>query len=147
MKKFLIRIPCFTLLMILNSIIAFALFSSAHDAFAQDNSFAKNETAPSGIDWDTLCNDVSQMNILLQPCSDLVNSNGTLTSVGETAMSCVSNGLSLGIEAIHHGVPLSRVIFGLGLLAQPTGCGDWINMNSIESASQFQFLTQAFNLH
>lgn len=106
-----------------------------------------NETAPSGIDWNTLCTDTSQMSILLQPCSDLVNSNGTLTPAGDTAMGCIRSVLSLGLGALHHGVLLERVIFGLGLLVQPTGCGDTVNMNAIESPNQFKFLTQAFSLH
>ena len=127
-------------------LMLFSIMPSAV-AFAQVTSFAENQTAPSGIDWNTLCNDVDQMNILLQPCSDLISSNGTLTSAGDTTMSCISNGLSLGLDALHHGMSLSKVIFGLGLLAQPTGCGDFINMNSIDSASQFQFLIQAFKLH
>jgi len=128
------------------SVVMFLVTPSASLAFAQA-SLAENKTAPSGIDWNILCNDVDQMNILLQPCSDLVDSNGTLTSAGVTTMSCISNGLSLGLDALHHGMSLSKVVFGLGLLAQPTGCGEFINMNSIESVSQFQFLMQAFNLH
>jgi hypothetical protein len=127
--------------------MTFSGMPSVSVAFVQGTSFSGNKTAPSGIDWNTLCNDVSQMNILLQPCSDLTNSNGTLTSAGETTMLCISNGLSLGLDALHHGMSLSKVIFGLGLLAQPTGCGEFINMNSIETTSQFQFLIQAFNLH
>lgn len=133
---------------LLTSIIVLALISSSTRVFAQQNmTSAANMTAPSGIDWDTLCNDISQMSILFQSCIDLVNQNGTLTSAGETAMGCVKNGLSLGLEALHHGVPLGRVIFGLGLLAQPTGCGSVLNMNAVESTNQFQFLTQAFSLH
>lgn len=87
------------------------------------------------------------MNILYQSCSNLVNQNGTLTPAGETAIECIKNGLSLGLEALHHGVPLSSVIFGLGLLMQPTGCGDTVNMNSVESPNQFQFLTRALGVH
>jgi hypothetical protein len=49
------------------------------------------ETAPSGIDWNTLCTDLSQMNILLQNCSHLLNSNGTLTPAGDRAIWCVKN--------------------------------------------------------
>jgi hypothetical protein len=75
-----------------------------------------------------------------------VSQNGTLTSAGETAMGCIKSGLSLGLEALHRGVPLSSVILGLNLLTQPTGCGGEINMNAIESASQFQFLTRAMGL-
>ena len=132
----------------LTPIIVLALIPLSTCVFAQQNmTSAANMTAPSGIDWNILCNDISQMSILFQSCNDLVNQKGTLTSAGETAMGCIRNGLSLGLEALHHGVPLERVIFGLGLLAQPTGCGSVVNMNAVESANQFQFLTQAFSLH
>ena len=132
---------------IMSSILAFAVLSLTPKAFAQEDITGVNETAPSGIDWNTLCTDISQINILLQPFSDLVNSNGTLTPAGDTVMGCVRSVLSLGLGALHHGVPLGRVIFGLGLLAQPTGCGDTVNMNAVESPNQFKFLTQAFSLH
>lgn len=131
----------------MNSIVIFTILSLTPKAFAQEDIPGGNETAPSGIDWNTLCTDISQMNILLQPCSNLVNSNGTLTSVGDTAMGCIRSVLSLGLGALHHGVPLGRVIFGLGLLVHPAGCGDTVNMNAIESLNQFKFLTQAFSLH
>jgi len=128
--------------------IVMALISPSTMVFAQQNTTAAaNMTAPSGIDWNILCNDISQMSILFGSCNDLVNQKGTLTPLGETAMGCIRNGLSLGLEALHHGVPLERVIFGLGLLVQPTGCGSVVNMNAVESANQFQFLTQAFSLH
>ena len=131
----------------MSSIVAFTVLSLTPKAFAQEDITGVNETAPSGIDWNTLCTDISQMNILLQPCSDLVNSNGTLTPAGDTAIGCIRNVLSLGLGELHHGVPLGKVIFGLGLLMQPTGCGDAVNMNAVESPNQFKFLTQAFSLH
>ena len=92
-------------MMLFSSFMVMVLVTpSSSVAFAQA-SFAENKTAPSGIDWNTLCNDVDQMNILLQPCSDIIDSNGSLTSAGVTAMSCISNGLSLGLDALHHGMP------------------------------------------
>jgi hypothetical protein len=127
------------------SIIALTVSCFVPDAFAQ-NSTLGNVTASSGIDWRILCNNISQMNILYQSCDNLVSQNGTLTTAGETAMGCIKNGLSLGLEALHHGVSLASVVFGLNLLTQPTGCGGEINMNAIESANQFQFLTRAMGL-
>jgi hypothetical protein len=127
------------------AIIALAISCFVPDTFAQ-NSTLGNVTASSGIDWRILCNNISQMNILYQSCDNLVSQNGTFTSAGQTAMGCIKNGLSLGLEALHHGVPLSSVIFGLNLLTQPTGYGGEINMNGIESANQFQFLTRAMGL-
>jgi hypothetical protein len=126
------------------SIIVVSVIHLVPEAFGQQNS---NMTASSGIDWNTLCTDISQMNILYQSCSNLVNQNGTLTPAGETAIGCIKNGLSLGLEALHHGVPLSSVVYGLGLLVQPTGCGNSVNMNSVESPNQFQFLTRALGVH
>jgi hypothetical protein len=127
------------------AIIALAISCFVPHTFAQ-NSTLGNVTASSGIDWRILCNNISQMNILYQSCDNLVSQNGTFTSAGQTAMGCIKNGLSLGLEALHHGVPLSSVIFGLNLLTQPTGYGGEINMNGIESANQFQFLTRAMGL-
>ncbi|MFY9870481.1 MAG: hypothetical protein WAK17_12230 [Candidatus Nitrosopolaris sp.] len=125
-----------------SSIILVSVIHLVPEAFGQQGT---NMTASSGIDWNTLCTDISQMNILYQSCSNLVNQNGTLTPAGETAIECIKNGG--GLEALHHGVPLSSVIFGLGLLMQPTGCGDTVNMNSVESPNQFQFLTRALGVH
>jgi hypothetical protein len=127
-----------------SSIIMVSAIHLVPEAFGQQGS---NMTASSGIDWDTLCTDISQMNILYQSCSNLVNQNDTLTPAGETAVECIKNGLSLGVQAMHHGVPLSSVIYGLGLLVQPTGCGNAVNMNSVESPNQFQFLTRALGVH
>ena len=131
---------------ILISIVAFALLPITK-VFAQNAIISGNKTAPSGIDWNTLCTDLSQMNILLQNCNHLLNSNGTLNPAGDRAMWCVRTILSLGLGALHKGSSLSNVIFGLGLLAQPTGCGNTVNMNAVKSPNQFRFLTQAFNLH
>ncbi len=64
----------------------------------------------------------------------------------ETAIGCIMNGLSLGLEALHHGVLLWRVIFSLGLLTQPTRCGSVVSMNAMDSSDQFQFLTHAMGL-
>ena len=133
---------------IMSSIVTFAVLSLTPKAFAQEDITGGNKTAPSGIDWNTLCTDISQMNILLQPCSDLVNSNGTLTPAGDTAMGCIRNitmsfrtwgGTSRSTIRESHVWPW--------VVVQPTGCGDTVNMNAVESPNQFKFLTQAFSLH
>jgi hypothetical protein len=131
---------------ILISIITFTSLQVTK-VFAESAITSGKETAPSGIDWNTLCNDLSQMKILFQKCSHLLNLNGTLTPAGDRAMWCVSNVLSLGLGALHRGSSLSSVVFGLGLLAQPAGCGNTVNMNVVKSSNQFRFLTQAFDLH
>ena len=136
-------------ILLLGLLIVMTILCVGQKAFGQQNSTppGDNATAPSGIDWGILCNDISQMNILYQSCGDLVSQNGTLTTAGDRAIGCIKNGLSLGLEALNHGVPLPKVIFGLGLLTQPVGCGGVINMNAIDSPNQFQFLTRALGLH
>ena len=128
-------------------ILTFIAFHLVPKALAQENIIGEKKIAPSGIDWNTLCTDLSQMYIVLQTCNHLVNSDGTLTYAGNTTMGCIKSILSLDLGAIHRGTSLSSAIFGLGLLVQPTGCGNTVNMNAIESPNQFRFLTQAFNLH
>jgi hypothetical protein len=86
------------------------------------------------------------MNILYQSCDNLVSHKWYFNLSRRQAMGCIKNAFSLGLEALHRGVPLSSVIYGLNLLTQPTGCGGDINMNVIESANQFQFLTHAVGL-
>jgi hypothetical protein len=144
MNKFMILNVTTTIILI--SIIALTLVPVTK-VFAESTVTNGKETAPSGIDWNTLCTDLSQMNILLQKCNHLLNSNGTLTPAGDRAMWCVKSILSLGLGALHKGSSLSTVLFGLGLLAQPTGCGNTVNTNAVKSSNQFRFLTQAFNLH
>lgn len=128
-------------------ILIFVAFPPVPNALAQEYIVGEKKVAPSGIDWNTLCIDLSQMNILLQTCNQLVNSNGTLTPTGNVTMGCIKSIMSLGIGAIHRGTSPASAVFGLGLLAQPTGCGNTVNMNEIKSLNQFRFLTQAFNLH
>ncbi len=54
---------------------------------------------PTGIliTWSTICNAGSNMGLLLQSCSDLVNADGTLTTAGDTAKACIANGVGLAL--------------------------------------------------
>jgi hypothetical protein len=72
--------------------------------------------APSRFDQNTLCSDISQMNLLLQQSTDLVNSNGNLTPAG-AEMGCDNYGgqcirfvLSIRVHMLHYRVPLGDVI-------------------------------------
>jgi hypothetical protein len=83
--------------------------------------------APSRIDRNTHCTDISQMNMLLRRCS-LVNSNGTLTPARDTAMSCnnyvgqrIRCVLSIGLYAILRNNVRNRH----GLLAHLTDVVKW----------------------
>jgi hypothetical protein len=128
-------------------ILVFSVISLTPKAIAQDGITGGKKFAPSGIDWNTLCTDLSHMNLLSQKCTQLINSNGTLTPIGTTTMECIKSVLSFGLSANHRGTPLSSAVYGLGLLAQSTGCGNEVNMSPIESPNQFKLLLQTFNLH
>jgi hypothetical protein len=46
-------------------------------------------------DWNSICNQVQSL--LVQSCGDLLNSDGTPTQSGETAVGCIRNGVALGL--------------------------------------------------
>ncbi|SRR6266487_4063640 len=89
------------------------------------------------LSWNTICNTASKMGLLLQSCGDLVNSDGTLTTAGNTAKVCIVNGVELGYKAISLGVPYSLAVGGLGALAGMTGCGGIVDMSKIPTQDQF----------
>src|SRR5215467_15794598 len=83
------------------------------------------EEESSGPDWNNICNQVQSL--LVQSCGDLVNSDGTLTQSGETAVGCIRNGVVLGLGGLATGLPLFLIIPGLKALSGPTGCGNIVN--------------------
>ncbi len=76
-------------------------------------------------DWNNICHQVQSL--LVQSCGDLVNSDGTLTQSGETAVGCIRNGVALGLGGLAYGLPLPLIIPGLKALSGPTGCGNIVN--------------------
>ena len=83
------------------------------------------EEQSSEPDWNNICNQVQSL--LVQSCGDLVNSDGTLTQSGETAVGCIRNGVALGLGGLAYGLPLPLIIAGLKALSVPTGCGNIVN--------------------
>jgi hypothetical protein len=94
---------------------------------------------PTGIllSWSTICNTGSNMGVLLQSCSDLVNPDGTLTAAGVTAKACIANGVGLALGGLGLGLPYDTVISGLNALAGMTGCGGIVDMSKIPTQDQF----------
>jgi hypothetical protein len=83
------------------------------------------EEQSSGPDWNSICNQVQSL--LLQFCGDLVNSDGTLTQSGDTAVGCIRNGVFLGLGGLATGLPLFLIIGVLKALSVPAGCGNIVN--------------------
>ena len=95
------------------------------------------EEQNNGPDWNNICKQVQSL--LVQSCGDLVNSDGTLTQSGETAVGCIRNGVVLGLGGLATGLPLFLVIGGLKTLSAPTGCGNIVNWDAA-NLDQLNFL-------
>jgi hypothetical protein len=95
-----------------------------------------------GPDWNSIC--IQVQSLLVQSCSDLVNSDGTLTQQGQTAVGCIRNGVLLGLGGLSQGLPLPVVIGGLKLLSNPTGCGNIVNWDAA-NLDQLNLLKQVFS--
>ena len=67
------------------------------------------EEQSSGPDWNNICNQVQSL--LVQSCGDLVNSDGTLTQSGETAVGCIRNGVLLGLGGLPHLAKFPRAVY------------------------------------
>ena len=98
------------------------------------------EEQSSEPDWNNICNRVQSL--LVQSCGDLVNSDGTLTQSGETAVGCIRNGVVLGLGGLATGLPLFLIIGGLKALSVPTGCGNIVNWDGA-NLDQLNFLKNA----
>lgn len=79
-------------------------------------------------DFRPLCNLLQVA--LSNSCDDLVNSDGSLTSLGKDTMWCTLNGAVIGGIASAY-IPLPLVLQGLNLLAEPTGCGGLVNTDML----------------
>jgi hypothetical protein len=95
------------------------------------------EEQSSGPDWNNICNQVQSL--LVQSCGDLVNSDGTLTQSGDTAVGCIRNGVVLGLGGLATGLPLFLIIGGHKALSGPTGCGNIVNWDAA-NLDQLNFL-------
>jgi hypothetical protein len=71
-------------------------------------------------DWSGICNQIQS--ILVESCSQLVNTDGSFTSDGQRAHDCIQNGILLGGGALALGLPLPMVIPGLKALSVQTRC-------------------------
>jgi hypothetical protein len=92
------------------------------------------------IPWTTLCN--AGQAYLLQSCSSLVTPDGSLTSPGNTAVECITNGAIITALAGKFNLPVDALKGLLGALATPTGCGGIVNLEQISNSPDIQRLVQ-----
>jgi tetratricopeptide (TPR) repeat protein len=95
------------------------------------------------VPWSALCNQGQRY--LVQLCSELIDSSGTLTRAGDTAVNCITNGAIITIAANTLQLPLSIVKGALGLLAPMTGCDGIVNLDTIQTGPQVQSLLNALS--
>jgi len=83
---------------------------------------------------------------LYNPCSELINSNGSLSYLGQSTFKCVTSGLAIGGLASTI-IPLDLVLEGLDILSEPTGCSGLVKMDVLKSIGGIgNILTQLGNI-
>jgi hypothetical protein len=92
------------------------------------------------IPWTTLCS--ASQSYLLESCDSLINSDSTLTSAGDTAVGCITNGAIITVFAAQFNMPLDTIKNILGGIAGPTGCIGIVNMDQIQTSPDLQRLVQ-----
>jgi hypothetical protein len=95
------------------------------------------------VPWSALCN--QGQGYLVQSCSNLIDSSGTLTQEGDRAVGCITNGAIITIAANTLQLPLSIVKGALGALAPMTGCDGIVNLDTIQTGPQMQSLLTALS--
>ena len=102
--------------------------------------FGDNQQTPpqqGGINWVSLCSDLQVA--LVSSCTDLVNSDNTLTQEGDRAVGCIRNGILLaggGSFLLH--LPLPAIGAALQFLEGPTGCDGIVNWGLMGSVGDLR---------
>ena len=95
------------------------------------------------VPWSAICGQAQAY--LLQSCSELIGSDGNLTTAGYRAVGCVINGVAYGSKAVGIGLPLNLAKGLLALAAPLTGCGGIVDMNKIQDSPELRFVINAVN--
>ena len=101
------------------------------------------DTSPTN-DWMNACSTIQQF--LYQSCDAYVNSDGTLTDEGDSAVVCIRNGAVLAGGGVIGGVPPSIAADILGGLAEMTGCGGIVDMEKVKQMVSLGGLTDLSSL-
>ena len=93
------------------------------------------------IPWTTLCN--AGQSYLNETCESLINSDGSLTTAGNKAFSCIQTGIAIAAGA-HNYLGLSPSVIGslLRLGASMTGCNGIVDINKVQTTPLINTLLQ-----
>ena len=105
--------------------------------------YANKSAGDGGFDWSGTCNSVQV--ILVQPCSQLVNSDGSLSSDGQHAMDCIKNGALLALGGQVLSIPLPEAIKILTTIAPSFGCGSVVDFHGAGQLSNLGILQTIIN--
>jgi len=105
-----------------------------------------NGEGQGGTDWNGICNQIQS--ILVESCSQLVNTDGSLTADGDRAHDCIQNEILLGGGALvlfgGNAGTLPLIISGLKALSIQTGCDNIVSWDGLNT-DQLNLLTQIFH--
>jgi len=88
----------------------------------------------------TLC--ASTQTYLLESCDSLINPDGSLTTAGDTAVGCITNGAIITAAAAKFNMSPGAIQNLLGGLASMTGCSGIVDLNQVQSSPDVQRLVQ-----
>ncbi len=104
-------------------------YAGYNDCSDVDRNSSSGSQTGRGINWMSICNTLQRA--LYSSCNSLVNSDGTLTSEGNRALTCIRNGALLAAAAGLSSIPPGFIARGLQTLEGPTGCAGIVNWNIV----------------
>jgi hypothetical protein len=115
-------------------------FKDLGSVFSKTTGYSYNELGVF-IPWGKLCE--RGQGYLMQPCSNLVDpATGLLTNQGDKALSCIIHGVGYGSKLNSMlGFDLAKTLLSFG--ASLTGCGGFVDLNTIQNSDMVQMLLRA----
>jgi hypothetical protein len=92
------------------------------------------------IPWTTLCG--SAQSYLLQSCDPLINPDGSLTSAGDKAVGCITNGAIITAIATKLNMSVGSISNLLSGLAGVTGRSGIVDLEQVQASPDIQRLAQ-----
>ena len=92
------------------------------------------------IPWTALCS--SAQSYLLESCDSLINPDGSLTTAGDTAVGCITNGAIITAIAAKMNMSPGVIENLLRGLAPMTGCSGIVDLNQVQASPDIQRLAE-----
>lgn len=96
----------------------------------QESTISPTLLSQQARDFVSICSSIQIA--LYHSCNELVNSDGSLSYVGQSTLKCITSGSIIGglASAV---LPLDMVLKGLDILSEPTGCSGLVKMDILKS--------------